>query len=620
MKVAFLQDYDIYHREEAPAILQFIQILRKDFHLDFYTNEKELFENLDHDVLAISCFSCVELRRLLKIANKAKLKKPDIISIMGGQGVSGLADRIIEAKSIDIVVEGEGELVLPPILKVLEKNLKKIECRKPQRYDGTLLLDRIQKEIFTEDEIELLRYDFISPITDEIAEEILSIEIRRNHKKEKIGNVYIKTPTKIYRSPKKDLAPNNEELNSIFRAEDYPWDIVRKKKYRALSIYAQRGCNWSMCSYCAITTKPGRRIDKKSVIKLIEEAKKHKLKYITFEDDQFLQNLGYVEDICREIVRKGLNKHLYFGCMIRVDAVKNKEILKKLKESNFVKLQIGVESFVKNKIRYFNKTLRGKEEEYIEKAKWLIYSCLEVGIVPGVFIITTAPNSKLIDILKEIETIVEILEESAEKYNILPNFSFNDVLMAYPNAPLLTREKFKKIILPLKRENNRIINLEIPYIFEIKYPIISIFINYLQELSKRRNIPNVNERLEHIEDIILSIEHASRIMTSSYVIVLTFLKELDSGELREFLKSVGFRFENVSDRQLLAYIESLLRKNPDFFLKGLLSNSPEKYRKMLYEVIENLKKEKLIIDKKLPEIKRTFYKIYRKARSIDMMA
>ncbi len=618
MRIAFFQDYDTYKREEAPAILQFIQILRKNFHLDFYTNEEDLLENINHDVFAISCFSCIELRKLLRIAGKVKLKKPSIVSIIGGQGVNGLAEKIIEAKCIDIAVEGEGELVLPPILKVLEKNLSKINARALNRYGGEILLDGLQKKVFTEEEVELLRYNFESPISDEVAEEILNIEIVREDGKEKIGNVYVKTSRKIYKSRKKDLSPSNAELNKIFKAEDYPWDIVKKKKYRALSLYAQRGCNWAKCSYCAIVTRAGRRVDSKEILKILEEASKRGIKYVTFEDDQFLQNISYVKEICKGIVEKGINKNLYFGCMLRVDSVKSDEILKILKEANFVKLQIGVESFVKSKIRYFKKTVEGKEENYIEKAKWLIFSCLKIGIIPGVFIITTTPNSKFIDVLEEIETIVKILKESSEKYKILPIFSFNDVLMAYPNAPLLYREKYKKFIVPLRREGSRIINLEIPYVFEIKSPIINIFVRYLQEISRRRNIPNVNERLEHIEDIINSIEYASKFMTSSYIVLLTFLSELKSGELREFLKAVGFSFENVSDEELLAYVENLARRNPDLFLKGLIKNSPEKYRRRIYDVFEKLKREKSAIEERLPRLKKMFYEVYNRAKLVDL--
>ena len=614
MRIAFYQDYDVYRREEAPAILQFVQILRKDFDLDFYTNEEELLKNIDHDVLAISCFSCIELRRLLRIASRVKLRKPEIVSIIGGQGVNGLAEKIIEAKCIDIAVEGEGELVLPPILKVLERNLDKIRAGEPKKYNGKIVLDRVQKEIFTDEEIELLRYDFESPISDELAGEILNTEILREKGKEKIGNVYIKTSKKIYKSDKKDLSPSNEELNRIFRAEDYPWDIVRKKGYRALSIYAQRGCNWAKCSYCAIVTKAGRRINSEKVVKILEEACKHGIRYVTFEDDQFLQNINYVKEICKGIVEKGINKKLYFGCMIRVDSVKDYDILKILKKANFIKLQIGVESFVKSKIKYFQKTVDGKEEEYIKRAKKLIFSCLDAGIVPGIFIITTSPEAKLVDVLEEIEAIVEILKECSEKYRVLPNFSFNDVLMAYPNAPLLYKERYKKVVFPLRREGDKIINLEIPYVFDIKSPIINIFVGYLQRLSMKRNIQNVNESLEHIEDIIRSIEYASGIMTSSYIVALTFLSELSDFELREFLREVGFSFGDVGRRELLAYVDSLARRNPDIFLKGLLENSPERYRRKIYMTFENLKKEKDIIEKRLPRIKRIFYEVYTKAK------
>jgi len=56
--------------------------------------------------------------------------------------------------------------------------------------------------------------------------------------------------------------------------------------------------------------------------------------------------------------------------MMRVDSVKDKNILKKLGEANFGRLQIGVESFVPEKIRYFNKkNQKGKGKGIRQKGR-----------------------------------------------------------------------------------------------------------------------------------------------------------------------------------------------------------------------------------------------------------
>ena len=55
--------------------------------------------------------------------------------------------------------------------------------------------------------------------------------------------------------------------------------------------------------------------------------------------------------------------------MLKVEAGRDKELIRKFKEAGFSKLQIGVESFLPEKIKFFYKSVRGHEEAYCMAAK-----------------------------------------------------------------------------------------------------------------------------------------------------------------------------------------------------------------------------------------------------------
>ena len=350
--------------------------------------------------------------------------------------------------------------------------------------------------------------------------------------------------------------PTEEELNESL---EYPWDIFEEGGWKALSIYAQRGCNWGKCSYCGISTPFGRRLSPTKVVEWLKEARDHGVTMATFEDDQFLQNKKWVEELCSRIVEEGLQEDFQFGAMIRVDAVRQHDILKKLRDASFIKLQIGVESFVPEKIRYFRKTVPGKEEDYVEKALALVDSCLILGIQPGIFIITTRPKEEgaLVEVAEELKKISQILLHCYKDFSRLPTVSFNDILMAYPGAPLLDREACKNILVPLGPEKTDeglvFSSLSIPYIFELKSIALANFIGNLREISKRRGLPPemANETLEHMEDLVEALELSAEQLITEIGIALRFVESLDADEdeKRRLMKTLIIR--ECSPREIL---------------------------------------------------------------------
>lgn len=231
--------------------------------------------------------------------------------------------------------------------------------------------------------------------------------------------------------------PTEEEINEQYTS--YPWDIYDYYKFESVGIYAQRGCSWGKCSYCSIVNYKYRKLNIQFILQVLNEAKNHNVFGISFDDDLFVQNKKWINYLLDLIILHNLNKRFSFTAMVKVEHVHDIALLNKLKKANFSKIQIGVESFLPEKVSFFRKTKVGKEAIYIKKAKEIIIYSASIGLTPSSFIILTTPEKTfgLFDIINEIGEIIDILINVYKKYKIMPIFGYNDFITAYPNAPLL---------------------------------------------------------------------------------------------------------------------------------------------------------------------------------------
>lgn len=576
-KVAFFLDYDKYGREDAPAILQFVQLLRQNHEVDFYSSESELLTALSsetYDCLAISAFSSLELGYALKTAEEAKKTDPGLSVIMGGQGVTGFSEKILDSIGVDAVVEGEADITLP------------------------LMLNHISRGGISEEQAgEILGESFLRRTPEgEIKVPISEIYLStpQGKKSQRFDSGAFRTlamelnPGFEYSAIRNMLHPypNSKEVDSLFFS--YPWDIVERKGYTKLSLYVQRGCNWRSCAYCSIITSPGRRVSPEKVLNTLEEATKHGIEEVVFDDDQFVQSRSWCTELLQGIVDRELNKKLKFGAMVRVDAL-DSGIIEKLKRANFVKLQIGVESFLPEKIKYFHKTPPGRESEYAARARELILYLSNQELETGVFIITTRPKPRgaLVEICRELEEILTLALECVETNHRLPTFSFSDFLMAYPGAPLLSREEYKKIAVEFSTPRGRE-TIEIPYMFEFRSSALIGFFSSLREISRRRGIsPEIaNETLEHIEDILLALKFTAESLDSTPAVIVqsvyTALERMSEEERGRLALYVG--------GNLRAELTKIALSNPERAEKILQRVNPECWQPE--RVREELKREK----------------------------
>ena len=572
-KIAFYVDYESFNSKEAPPILFFISFLRnKGYKVDFFASEKmllEAFKNtanknnpitqqsaMHYDVCLLSLMSSDKLRKILQTAIKVKEYSPFTVNILGGTGVYGYYKDIIEAEGIDVTIEGDAEKILPAVLEgianVLNQNnvlvlnnngdykAEDLNSLIFQNYPEKLTSGITQQEAYycTPEHMGLLfkrKGRYLSPIAkipeNIFFERILSgytIKCPISNTAIKLNNGKIRFFEKIdashedfdiFYSNYKNIMTKEEFTNIIppfpteteINAEytDYPWDIYDDFKFESVGLYAQRGCNWGKCTYCSIVNYKYRKLSTKFLLKIIKEASSHNVYGFSFDDDLFVQNKIWLNEFLDGIIAGKFNEKFSFTAMFKVEHITDENILNKLKQANFTKIQIGVESFLPEKISYFSKTKKDKERSYIDKAKKIIDYCASIKIIPSSFIILTLPdkNFSLFDIVSEMGEIIDIIINVYDRHEVVPIFLFNDFINAYPNAPLLNRNAYSKFIIPLCGEIKRVKNeegvnadmlnlktIEVPYLYKFENLKIAHFIDLL---IKNKNINgNLNNEKE----------------------------------------------------------------------------------------------------------------------------
>ena len=576
-KIAFYVDYESFNSKEAPPILFFISFLRnKGYKVDFFASEKTLLEAFEntanknnpitsqsakhYDVCLLSLMSSDKLRKILQTAIKVKEYSPFTVNVLGGTGVYGYYKDLIQAEGIDVTIEGDAEKILPAVLEVItnvlnENNVSVLNNNGDykagdlnllifQNYPEKLTSGITRQEAYycTPEHMNLLfkrKGRYLSPIA-KIPENIFFESMFSGYAiKCPISNTAIKLNDgeirffekidtshedfDIYYSNYKNIMneeefaetilpfPTETEINAEYT--DYPWDIYDDFKFESVGLYAQRGCNWGKCTYCSIVNYKYRKLSTKFLLKVIKDANSHNVYGFSFDDDLFVQNKIWLNEFLDGIIAGKFNEKLSFTAMFKVEHITDENILNKLKQANFAKIQIGVESFLPEKISYFSKTKKDKERLYIDKAKKIIDYCASIKIIPSSFIILTIPdkNFSLFDIVSEMGEIIDVIINVYERHKVVPIFLFNDFINAYPNAPLLNRQTYSKFIVPLCGEIKRVkddegvnadrLNLktiEVPYLYKFENLKIAHFIDLLIK-NKNINVGLNNEEEKYIK-------------------------------------------------------------------------------------------------------------------------
>ncbi len=263
-----------------------------DFGIEIYDEEIESINfDTDADIIAITAFN-VQSARAFEIAQE--FKKRGKLVCMGGPYASLCPERC--KPYVDVLIEGEGELIWPEFLSDYKENRHKSHYKQKERIS------------------------------------MLSSPLPR-------------------------------------------FDLLKVNEYLEFPVQTSRGCPFT-CEFCDIIVTDGRVPRTKSVDQVLREIDRlYKLGVdsVVFTDANFIGNPKYTKQLLEGLIRFG-KEHKFpisFACEATINLATNEkeEILRLMREANFDRVFVGVESPRKSSLRETKKLVntRGSLVENIRK-------------------------------------------------------------------------------------------------------------------------------------------------------------------------------------------------------------------------------------------------------------
>lgn len=240
---------------------------------------------------------------------------------------------------------------------------------------------------------------------------------------------YNEIPGIVVKNPAKALSQElfNEATDSIpwekINYEDYwavykemygdEWNKEIEDSVNTVRVFSRNRCPIG-CKYCSSTFQltlasegkvPVISQTEESLIHVIKRIKdSHKdVRMIYLTDDDFIINKRSVIRFCKLVVENKLNDLKYMAFSRITDL--NEEVIQWLKKANFVKLNIGVESFSQTVLQEVGKRCP------VEEIEPVLSLLKKYDIRPFMNIILTTPESKLEDVELTVEKTLEYIKD-----------------------------------------------------------------------------------------------------------------------------------------------------------------------------------------------------------------
>jgi len=212
------------------------------------------------------------------------------------------------------------------------------------------------------------------------------------------------------------------------------------------TILTSRGCpfNCIFCSSSLLFGKKFRARSPKNVVDEIEQFQEtYRTRYIEFIDDTFTLDKKRAEEICREIIRRGLD--VSWVCSCRVDLI-SKELMKLLKKAGCRMIYFGVESGVQRILNIMRKGI--KIEQVFKVIRW----AKEVGLETVASFILGIPGETMKEALQTIK-FAKKLDPDYAQFSIATPFPGTELYKIAKRDGLLLTEDWSKytVLKPVMR-------------------------------------------------------------------------------------------------------------------------------------------------------------------------
>ncbi len=332
---------------------------------------EEVFIKEKPDIVGITGPSLV-IPALIKTAELARKNLPGGKIITGGFGSTKEPEKVLKLGNfaVDFIVMGEGEITFLELLKKIESGANDFS-----EISGISYLDNNKNLVTTS------QRDYIKDL-DSIpwpAYHLLYPEFSR------YGGMHAKY---------KEMGSPNAVM------------------------VASRGCP-HRCLFCSLGSRMYRYRDPKKVVDEMESyLDRFQVKSIQLYDDEFIglspkQN-EWIEELCNEIISRGLNKKLSFLVQGRCSQFVELETLKKMREANIVWVWWGVESGSQKVLDLIKKDI--KVENVIKD----FYLAKMAGIKSLMFIMIGFPGETPADIKLTAKLIKKVKPDEVRIHIVTP--------------------------------------------------------------------------------------------------------------------------------------------------------------------------------------------------------
>jgi hypothetical protein len=223
-------------------------------------------------------------------------------------------------------------------------------------------------------------------------------------------------------------APLEQELDAV---SAIPWDLYQAGNWQRLELFAQRGCLWGRCTFCALRENARRAMSPAKVVDTVAAAIENGVRIVSFADDFFAQDRAWTRAVVQGLEGLG-NRATYVAQTMATRTLWPH--LRPMQRAGFRELSLGVETLDPDRAVLMAKTLNG--HGYVDQAKETVYRTAAAGIYPVIYVIMVDPASTLLGVAREQADLIAFIADVYRRTSILPKLSYSLMMLPLAGTPM----------------------------------------------------------------------------------------------------------------------------------------------------------------------------------------